>query len=506
MCIISITGATGNMGSEVLKALLNEKKYELRILLRKSKKNIKFSRKLCSRNKNVKVFFGSLTEYSSLLTFVKGIDYCIHMAAHIPPYSDYHEKETIETNYLGTKNLITAIIETGGTNSCKFVHIGSVAQYGNRTSLHPFGRVGDPLLPSVFDVYAASKVKAERVVIESPLSSWVSLRQTGVLYDDILFKNMNDGLMFHTPLNCPIEWVTARDSAILIKNLVEATESKKLEKNDFYRKVYNIGGGKKMRVSGFETLNEGFRLMGCSVKDVFSPEWIAKRNFHCMWFSDSHVLEELFHFQKTSFNEFFAKLKHKFWYFSLAKPFLALVKLFTIKPLLKNKNAPMYWKENDYERWKVFSNPDDNPLNENWENVKLLCENIDEKTNSQINYEDLKNKDEYKKLDHGYDESKHDSELDIEDIKQAAHFRGGEVLSPSMQKGDLYTKIDWKCHEGHVFSASPYLILKAGHWCPECASPPWSFGKQAKHMPFYAQLYYDDHKEHEDSSYEARPL
>lgn len=506
MCIISITGSTGNMGKEVLKTFLGEEKYELRLLLRKSKKNEKLAYKLCSRHKNIKVFFGSLSEYDTLLPFIKGASYCIHMAALIPPYSDYHEKETIETNYLGTQNLINAVIETGGTNTCHFIHIGSVAQYGNRTSLHPFGRVGDPLLPSVFDVYAASKVRAERVVIESPLIFWVSLRQTGVLYEDIIFKNMNDGLMFHTPLNCPIEWVTAKDSSLLIKNLVEATETKELEKKDFYRRVYNIGGGQKMRVTGFETLDEGFRLMGCSVKDIFLPEWIAKRNFHCMWFSDSHVLEDLFHFQKTSFRDFFDMLKKKFWYFHLARPFLCLVKFFAIKPLLKNKNAPMYWKENDLERWKVFFDEKGTHPPRNWDDVKLLCENVDEKTNSSVDYEAIKREDSIKALDHGYDETKPTSELGIKDIAEAARFRGGELLNTSMQKGDLYTKLEWKCHEGHIFSASPYLVLKAGHWCPECSSPPWSLGKQAKHSPFYAQVYYDDHKENEDSSYKVKPL
>ena len=163
-------------------------------------------------------------------------------------------------------------------------------------------------------------------------------------------------------------------------------------------------------------------------------------------------------------------------------------------------------KKNDEERWKVFSNPDSDSLNENWEDVKLLCKNIDEKTNSQVDYEALKNGIEIRKLDHGYDESKPDSELDIEDVRKAANFRGGKVLSASMKKGDLYTKIDWACHEGHVFSATPYLVLKTGHWCPECSSPPWNFGKQVKHNPFYAQLYYDDHKENEDACYDVKSL
>jgi len=35
---------------------------------------------------------------------------------------------------------------------------------------------------------------------------------SGILYDSVLFNNMNDGLMFHTCWNTPIEWATARTS------------------------------------------------------------------------------------------------------------------------------------------------------------------------------------------------------------------------------------------------------------------------------------------------------
>ena len=54
-------------------------------------------------------------------------------------------------------------------------------------------------------------------------------------------------------------------------------------------------------------------------------------------------------------------------------------------------------------------------------------------------------------LDHGYDESKPDSELDLEDMKKAAAFRGGECLSTEMTKGDLFTPLKWKCAHGHEF-------------------------------------------------------
>jgi len=523
MSIISITGATGNMGCELVPALLKcNREHEIRLLLKPSKKNERFASVLQKKHKNIKVFFASIVDYDALLPFVDGASYCIHMAAIIPPRADYNDEDTYETNYIGTKNLVDAIVAKGGSTSCAFIHIGSVAQYGNRTPSHPFGRAGDPLMPSTFDVYAASKVRAERYVIESSLKYWVVLRQTGVLYDKILMKNMNDGLMFHTPLNCPIEWVTAKDSARLLSNLIASCEDGSLQKDEFYGKIYNIGGGAKMRCTGYETLDEGFRLMGSSVRKVFKPEWIAKRNFHCMWFLDSHVLEDLFHFQKTSFREFFASLAKKYWYFKLAKPFLALVKFFVVRPLLKNKNSPAFWQKKDRERYEVFcgisldsnlantSNSNNTKRKNEWDGLRLFCEGASEKENVTIDYESLKDE----KIDvsnmllfHGYDDSKKDCDIDINDVISAAKFRGGSLLSDNMVRGDMRSKLEWQCHKGHKFFASPALILRGGHWCPECTeAPPWRFGELAKDVPFYAQLYYSDHNKDECKVYKARPL
>lgn len=105
-------------------------------------------------------------------------------------------------------------------------------------------------------------------------------------------------------------------------------------------------------------------------------------------------------------------------------------------------------------------------------------------------------------LNHGYDESKKESELDISDVREAARFRGGECLSTEMKKGDLYTPLEWSCAYGHKFKASPFLVLKTGHWCPECACPPWNFDEQAKKVPFYAQIWYDDHSSDENNFYD----
>ena len=218
-------------------------------------------------------------------------------------------------------------------------------------------------------------------------------------------------------------------------------------------------------------------------------------------------------------DEFFDALHKKYWYFKLAKPFLPLVKFFVVRPLLKNKNSPSYWKKKDGLRYEVFcgkEKDDKNVLVESkneWQAVALFCKNITE-DGKQIDYETCKNsvcgnevEASFPRLNHGFDDAKDDCEIALEDAKSAARFRGGELLSVKMEKGDMTTKLEWKCHQGHIFKASPALILRGGHWCPECTdAPPWAFGKLAKDVPFYAQLYYDDHDASETQVYDEHPL
>ena len=153
----------------------------------------------------------------------------------------------------------------------------------------------------------------------------------------------------------------------------------------------------------------------------------------------------------------------------------SLLKSLVIKPLLKNSNAPDYWVKNNItakitaayggiEKYNQIPNTCDK--------TDLICEHPD--------YEQMKTHDPSLDLSHGYDETKPDNNLNIEDMKEAAAFRGGKMLSSTMVPGDLRTKLTWQCHNGHVFESSPYTILKAGHWCPECCSPKDTGAKEMK--------------------------
>jgi hypothetical protein len=105
---------------------------------------------------------------------------------------------------------------------------------------------------------------------------------------------------------------------------------------------------------------------------------------------------------------------------------------------------------------------------------------------------------DWKRLDHGYDESK--ARLDLTDLQRAAAFRGGDCLS-SEWDGDMYTTLEWRCAFGHEFEGKPNTILKAGHWCPVCVAPPWNYDEEARRNPFFAQVWYPYHDPEEDNFY-----
>lgn len=502
---IALTGATGAMGGEVLSSLLRspENFYIRLIILETEKKIPAFVKKLLKNNSNrIFAFRGDIARYEDCEKLIDGADYIIHCASVIPPKSDHDPHGTYLSNFIGTKNLVDALKNSGRCEEVGFVHIATVAMYGNRSFPHLWGRVGDPIVSSDYDSYSLYKLKAERYVLESGLKKFVSLRQTGILHKYMFANNLKDGLMFHTCWNCALEWVTDADSGVLCKNLVENDLKGNL--NGFWNRIYNIGGGENCRLTGFESMDRCFSILtGTGLKKFFKPDWNVLRNFHGVWFYDSDELENFLHFRSESFDGFWKRMQKKYFYFKLAilvPP--PLISKFAFKRLFKNTNSPKYWLEHGKDgRIRAFygSREEYKKIGEDWKNFPLLCENKTE--NGEIDYGKLKDIKGARNflLDHGYDESKPFDELGFEDLDKAAKFRGGKCLSDQYKAGDIYGKVKWQCREGHNFISSPYTVLKGGYWCPHCCEPkPWQYGKLAKDIPFYAQVYYDSHRKGEE--------
>ncbi|MCQ2463898.1 MAG: hypothetical protein MJ177_10970, partial [Clostridia bacterium] len=66
---------------------------------------------------------------------------------------------------------------------------------------------------------------------------------------------------------------------------------------------------------------------------------------------------------------------------------------------------------------------------------------------------------------------------------------------------DFYKPIKWRCGLGHEFMMSPNLVLKGGHWCPDCLPMPWNYDEIAAANPFFAQVWYSHHDKDEHNVY-----
>lgn len=506
--VIAITGASGAMGGEALEQLLDlPGDFLFRVFLfNKEKHTNPFFRHSLRKGKDrIEIERGDLAVYDDAKKLVEGADYVIHCAALIPPKSDHDEEGAYRSDYLATKNLVDAVNSLPDPSKVHFVYVGTVAEYGNRNLETMWGRVGDPVISSDYDCYSLNKIRAERYLLEHKPVHFVSLRQTAIAHKYLFKNNMEDGLMFHTTWNGPLEWVSDRDSGRLIVHLIEEDLAGDL--HDFWDKIYDIGGGLSCRATGYESIAMGMELMGRTPKDFYSPEWNVTRNFHGMYFLDSDLLEEKLHFREDSLPDFWKRMGKKYWYFHLAKivpP--SIIKSLVFKPLLKNDNSPAYWVNHDFKgHIKAFYGSEEayKSLPKTWKTFFLLGENQDSEGHF-VDNEAMKKSEWALRhglvLNHGFDESKPVSSLGIEDMKAAAAYRGGECLSETMTEGDMWTKLKWRCAEGHVFEASPFAILFGGFWCPLCEdSKPWAMGKLASKSPFFAQVYFADHSKNEAS-------
>ena len=486
--------------SAVREMLKHPNKINIKLLVRTNDRNKDRIIPLLAKP-NVRVIWGDLLDYDSVLEGVTGADYVLHIGGMVSPAADKKPYLTQKTNISAAENICKAVLEQKNADNIKVCYVGSVAQTGSRNYPIHWGRCGDPIKISLFDHYAISKTIAERIFVDSGIKNWVVLRQTGILYPQIL-KTL-DPIMYHIPLNGVLEWCTAEDAGRVMCNLVLKDMGGELE-NGFWRHFYNISSGKEYRISNYEFISILLETLGLSRPEkLFEPNWFATSNFHGHYFADGDKLEEYLHFRsnvplKDYFNYLASQLDFRFKFArSISKEVVATF----AKPIMKSiAFAPHFgtldWIKNDntprinahfgsLENWKSI--PD------NWKDFEI--KEFDKENSSA----------EHFRLDHGYDESKAEAELDIEDMRTAAKFRGGECLSKAMIKGDLSSKLKWKCgHCGAEFEASPALILLGGHWCHECFIPhkAWDYNSIAKMNPFFAQVWYPNHSINEADRYE----
>ena len=309
---ILLTGASGGIGYAVFQQLLRTKKYSLSIFIRESRKNIK---RFTPYQDEINIIYGDLTNSDDLHQINELYDVVIHLAAIIPPIAYKSKSNTHKVNFLGTQLLLKHF--ESYCPSAFFMFSSSVAIYGDRLK-NPEIRISDPLPDDDEDFYVQSKIKAEEVVQQSRLD-WTIFRLTAILGVN---NHKITGLMFHMPLDTPMEITTPSDAARAFVNGIE-------QKPLLSRRIFNLGGGASFRTSYRELLAENFKINGLGALD-FPEKTFAEKNFHCGHMMDSDDLEGILHFRRHTLADYYllnreaVPVIRKF----LTIPFRGLIKFF----------------------------------------------------------------------------------------------------------------------------------------------------------------------------------
>jgi len=483
--VVLLTGASGSMGYETFKLLWEKRdRYAIVLLLRPSKKNKKkfrlYERQAeqegLKETKRFRIIWGDVLNREDVVEACRGIDWCLHPMALISPAADHMPEMAEKVNARGTQYLVEAI-EAENPEHIRLIYIGTVAEYGDRLPPVHLCRTGDPVIPSIYDHYALSKVSGELTVMQSRIKHKVSLRQTFIMIPDLL--SLKDPIMFHQPINSYMENITARDSGrLMIKCLDLGVDS------DFWGGYYNISGGPGCRIVFMELLQGIYSMLGIRYQKVMERKWFALKNFHMAFYEDSSKLNDYLHHWEGGQNlEVYYRevwknlpwfLKATAWYAKHIPPFRWLVEAATrgqLKKLAYKPDGTMGWIENsDTGRINAFYGS-----MEAYNKIPGWDGPMPSLDHSQANT----------RLDHGYDESK--AELDLTDLRQGASFRGGELVSMEWS-GNMHQALVWKCCHNHTFEMTPHTVLRGGHWCLNCISPPWDYDAIVDKNHFAAQV------------------
>ena len=147
------------MGGSALRHLLERGTCDIVTLARPSEKN-REAMKGYAGEPALEIVWGDLTEYQDVLECVTRADIVLHPAAFIAPAADHDPETAWKINLGSAEHIVKAIKAQRNPDAIKLVNIGTVAETGDRLPPIHLGRTGDPLKPSIFDMYACSKIAA----------------------------------------------------------------------------------------------------------------------------------------------------------------------------------------------------------------------------------------------------------------------------------------------------------------------------------------------------------
>ena len=318
---VLITGGAGFIGSHLADGLI-ERGYEVRVFDNLEPQVHKTKVKPAYLNKKVKFIRGDVKNRKDLNKALDGVDAVFHFAANVGiGQSQYQPRRYVETNLMGTANLIEALIERR-SKSARVVMAGSMSVYGEgdgfcpehklvRPKTHrrekdmaagkweprcPFcDRFLDPRpvtedsCPNPVSVYAVTKLSQEQMMLSAGAAHGLavtSLRFFNVYGARQALSNPYTGVaaIFISRIKHGRRPVVFEDGAqtrdfVHVSDVVRACIAA-IERDEAVGEVINVGTGKATSVADVAEIIE--KTMGSDIKTEITRRFRKGDVRHCI--------------------------------------------------------------------------------------------------------------------------------------------------------------------------------------------------------------------------------
>jgi nucleoside-diphosphate-sugar epimerase len=281
---VLITGAFGNLGTNALKKLV-EQKHHVRCFDLETGANRKKASKYKSRfGDQIEVVWGDVRNNDDVAAAVRDRDVVVHLSFIMPPGSDDRPEWAREVNVGGTQKLIAAM--KAQPNKPRIIFSSSFTVFGDTQAQEPPRRVTDPVVAT--DNYTAHKIECEKLCAESGLD-WCVMR-FGVV-PPVSLGGVTPK-MFAFPFKSRTEFAHPTDVGLAIANAVSSEE--------VWGKILLIGSGKDGQLYYGDFVNQMMEVMGVG---RLPEEAFGSETAYMDWL-DTEESQQLLQYQQHTFEEF----------------------------------------------------------------------------------------------------------------------------------------------------------------------------------------------------------
>ena len=306
---ILLTGAFGNIGSQVLRTLL-ERGHTVRCFDVPTPANLQAAARHNARP-GLELHWGDLRDPAAVAAAVTGQDVIIHLAFIIPHISITGVDSETQPNWARAVNVdgTRAVLEAAraAAEPPRLVFASSLHVFGRTQDQAPPRTAADPVRP--VEHYAHHKVECEELVRAAGLR-WAILRLPATLP----VRPILDPGMFTVPLANRIEFAHVKDVALAVANAVD--------NEAVWGRVLLIGGGPRCQFYYGDMVRRVLKAVGVG---MLPAEAFALTPYSTDWL-DTAESERLLRYQRHTLDDYLrdlrAALGWRRWLIRLFRPFI----------------------------------------------------------------------------------------------------------------------------------------------------------------------------------------